>query len=60
MTQIKISCLAEAECDDDENKKGVKMAIFSNDVQLILYHGSVSLARVCMEIFNINAVWNEC
>lgn len=29
-------------CDDDENKKGVKMAIFSNDVQLILYCGCLS------------------
>lgn len=44
MTQIKISCLDESTIhiaksvdgdDDDENKKGVKMAISSNDVQLI-------------------------
>lgn len=47
MTEIKISCLDECiymrKCDDDENKQGVKMAISSNDVQLILLCGCWAL-----------------
>lgn len=46
MTEIKISCLDEClymrKCDGDENKQGVKMAISSNDVQLILLCGCLA------------------
>ena len=64
MTEIKISCLDGClymrKCDGDENKQGVKMAISSNDVQLILLCGWLSIFLSLFHekfIFSYSFLW---
>lgn len=63
MTEIKISCLDEClymrKCDGDENEQGVKMAISSNDVQLILLCGCLAPLFSFHEkfIFSYSFLW---